>query len=390
MNAILRHHQAILREFDGSQPLALFLKAYFRRFPILGSRDRRALSALSHAWFRFRPIFENPDIPQLGAAAAYLSMELDGMLQRIFPDFTEIPLHPEREARMLELERLGMPIRREKRWEHYPSFSEGIAPIEYAIAMEQAASVFIRLPERRAEALQNELDKSGIRTERTDVPGAWKVSSQAALNAWTDKGRFYVQDLSSQRVLEILPDLKPKRIWDVCSGAGGKSLLLQERYPNANHWASDVRPQILESLSRRFYMLGRPIPQCVVWDGTTSALPQGIAPQSMDVVLCDVPCSGSGTWRRNPEQAFAFTVKNLEGIPEKQLQILTRASDAVLPSGCLIYLTCSVFADENEAVCQRFISQAPFTLQAHGFLNCWNAGGDVLFYSVLRRNATSD
>ncbi|HWK32717.1 MAG TPA: MFS transporter, partial [Hyphomicrobium sp.] len=78
-----------------------------------------------------------------------------------------------------------------------------------------------------------------------------------------------------------------------------------------------------------------------------------------DLVLVDAPCSGSGTWRRRPEAPWRLTPGTLGRFPPQQLAILSRAADLVRPGGRLVYITCSVFAEENEEVAAAFATARP-------------------------------
>jgi 16S rRNA (cytosine967-C5)-methyltransferase len=102
-----------------------------------------------------------------------------------------------------------------------------------------------------------------------------------------------------------------------------------------------------------------------------------------DAVLCDVPCSGSGTWRRGPQAKWALTPEGLADLGRVQAGILGQAAALVAPGGRLIYSTCSVFIEENEHVVECFLSETPGWVQV--FAKRWpiSASGDGFFLAQL-------
>jgi 16S rRNA (cytosine967-C5)-methyltransferase len=124
-----------------------------------------------------------------------------------------------------------------------------------------------------------------------------------------------------------------------------------------------------------------------------------------DVVMADVPCSGSGRWRRSPETKWRLSQESLLALNNVQLNIMKKAADYVAPNGRLVYVTCSVFASENERIIKRFLASQPAfeldveppqdtssnglaaALKAAGFiqLNPVSSDTDGLFCAVLRR-----
>jgi 16S rRNA (cytosine967-C5)-methyltransferase len=154
-------------------------------------------------------------------------------------------------------------------------------------------------------------------------------------------GRLRIQDEGSQLIAELAG--RGSEILDCCAAPGGKTSILAERNPTASITACDISPVRLKAMQA---MLGlRPGVRFRVLDAT--ALPFR---QEFDLVLCDAPCSGTGTMARNPEIRHRVTLDDFDRQHERQLRLLCSAMRSVRVGGRLIYSTCSLEAEENEAV----------------------------------------
>ena len=176
-----------------------------------------------------------------------------------------------------------------------------------------------------------------------------------ALQPFLD-GRMELQDEGSQLIGPLVMPLPGIKVLDACAGAGGKTLLLGAMMNNQGRLtALDIDERKLVELRKRVRRSGlsNVYAQTISEKGAIS----GCKPNSFDRVLCDVPCSGSGVFRRNPESKWQLTLKDLEFLPLKQLEILHRFASYVKPGGCLIYVTCSIFKEENEDVVELFLKQ---------------------------------
>ena len=138
-----------------------------------------------------------------------------------------------------------------------------------------------------------------------------------------------------------------QRIWDCCAAPGGKTLMLTARHPEAEVLATDVSPRRLKSLAER---LERDAPGSKVRtvEADATALPE--AEGLFDLILCDVPCSGTGTLARNPEIRHHLRPSDLARQAERQRALLGAALGRLAPGGRLLYSTCSLEPEENEQV----------------------------------------
>jgi 16S rRNA (cytosine967-C5)-methyltransferase len=191
------------------------------------------------------------------------------------------------------------------------------------------------------------------------APDALRKFSRAPLFA-TDafrEGWFEVQDVGSQLV-SILLDAKPKqRIVDFCAGAGGKTLHIAAAMQNKGTiYAFDVASKRLANLKQRLARAGVDNVRVQdIRDENDVAIKR--QRNTMDGVLVDAPCSGSGTLRRNPD--IKWRTLDMAALRETQLRILNAAAALVKIDGRVVYATCSVLNDENEDIVQTFLADHP-------------------------------
>jgi len=209
-------------------------------------------------------------------------------------------------------------------------------------------------------------------------------------------GLFELQDLSSQAVGLICAPQPRETWWDACAGEGGKLLHLSELMENRGLiWASDRALWRLQRLKRRTARARVFNYRAVSWNGGAK-LP---TKTKFDGVLVDAPCSGSGTWQRNPDGRWTTTPEDVKELSEIQKQLLANVAPALKPGGKLIYAVCSLMRSETTVVAQAFEEDggnfeplefpnpldphspraAQLTLQPHTF------GGNGMFVAAWKR-----
>ena len=218
-----------------------------------------------------------------------------------------------------------------------------------AAAMRDRAPVWLRVNIARTDtaAAQTALAAEGIGTQPEPrcatalrvVSGERRVQASRAFA----EGLVELQDLSPQIACEGLEVAAGATVLDYCAGGGGKALALAARGARVTAW--DAAPQRLRDLPARAARAGVQIAVA------PAAGPQG----QFDLVLTDVPCSGSGTWRRTPDAKWRLTPEDLRTLEATQAEILARAARLVRPGGRLVYMTCSLLSAENEAQIARFL-----------------------------------
>jgi 16S rRNA (cytosine967-C5)-methyltransferase len=167
-------------------------------------------------------------------------------------------------------------------------------------------------------------------------------------------GLIYLQDEASQLVAHFLDTQPQDRVLDVCAAPGSKATHVGALAPRAMIVASDLYEHRLRLLRELAAIQGNDSLPAVVANATAE-LP--FAAASFDRVLVDAPCSGTGTLRHNPEIRWRLNPTDIADLAAKQSQILTRAAEMVRPGGRLLYSTCSIESDENEAVAAAFMRE---------------------------------
>lgn len=189
------------------------------------------------------------------------------------------------------------------------------------------------------------------------------------------EGLVELQDASSQAVVAML-DLRPgARVLDYCAGGGGKTLAMAARgvAPDAH----DISAARMKDLPDRASRAGARVQ--IVQDPARSA--------PYDLILVDAPCSGSGSWRRDPQGKWALTAERLVALLRVQADILDRCLPLLHPLGVLAYATCSFLVEENEAQVRGFLARHPEFRATGSRRFSPLQGGDGFFVAMLTRDA---
>jgi 16S rRNA (cytosine967-C5)-methyltransferase len=200
-----------------------------------------------------------------------------------------------------------------------------------------------------------------------------------------------VQDLSSQSIASfITPELvqlnwqQQWKVWDCCTASGGKTILLFDIHKKIEFYLSDVRASMQHQLKQRLEAA-----QIHHWKFATADLIEQSTPfgkhQQFDFIIADVPCTGSGTWARIPEQIQYFKRAMIEEYASIQKRIISNVIDSLKDNGYLLYITCSAFRKENEEV-TAFIQQK-FHLQLikMELIKGYNNKADTMFAALFQK-----
>jgi len=261
-----------------------------------------------------------------------------------------------------------------------------------AAAMNERAPLTARvntLSSSRDEVL-SQLRAAGVESRPTSLSPIG-IQLETRINAFSlppfKEGRFELQDEGSQ-LLGMLVDAPPKLVVDACAGAGGKTLQLAAQMKNRGElFALDISEARMRDLKKRarragaFNVRTRIIPSVPAEAGGAIRDLFGRA----DRVLVDVPCSGTGSLRRNPDARYRITAADLEMQTRRQRELLSLFAELVRPGGRLIYGTCSVLREENESMIEQFLgSRSDFALRPAGVVLGEELAGKVTREGFLR------
>ncbi|MGK0674505.1 MAG: RsmB/NOP family class I SAM-dependent RNA methyltransferase [Halothiobacillaceae bacterium] len=229
-------------------------------------------------------------------------------------------------------------------------------------AMNQPAPVDIRVNSLKTDrvTLRKMLDELGLPTELTPYAphGLRRHDRRPLFNlpAFRD-GLFELQDEASQLIGHLVAPEPGERVLDLCAGAGGKTLQLGALMQGKGQlWATDISAHRLAKLTPRMRRAGlfnvRPLPIAGMNDKHFKR-----AKGMFDRILIDAPCSGSGTWRRNPDLKWRRI--DLEMLNRIQFELLEGSMRLLKPGGRIVYATCSILLEENERMVERFLARHP-------------------------------
>ena len=261
------------------------------------------------------------------------------------------------------------------------------ADAEQAARLQQArADVFLRVNQRRitTAGAVAALAQDGVTAQAHDaVDGCLRVLDnprRIRTAAAYLTGLVELQDAASQRAVQMVPVAAGARVLDYCAGGGGKALAFADRH-GTDIFAHDIAPARMADLPDRAARAGVVI---------TRLAPDQVADHApFDVVFCDAPCSGSGTWRRSPDAKWRLTRDRLDALCAIQNDVIARAATLVAPQGLLAHATCSVLQDENDAVVTQFLHSNPAWSVTLRDQRLPGPDGDGFFLSVLARNNIS-
>jgi 16S rRNA (cytosine967-C5)-methyltransferase len=376
------------------QPADNVAREFFRTRHYLGSRDRRFIAdylygILRHhdrlAFFLRRALAEvRPDVsigrpPAIGFCAAYALHVLGEAEEALLPDVAGLwrmvttEIDPAAFLRALAGSKipddiLSDPCMRIALAQSMPEFIvrewvERYGAVEaeaLCVASNSPAPTAVRVNRLRTdpESCRQALVREGVSVRRgTLAPDALMLEKRCnlpGLRLYRD-GWVEVQDEGSQ-LLALLLQAKPgDRVVDACAGAGGKTLHLGAIMENRGSILSlDVDNERLKSLRLRAARAGVTIAEpCVT---TREGVPLPSWEQGADAVLVDAPCSGVGTFRRNPGAKYLASGEIVQSLHAVQGGILRQAARYVRPGGRLVYSTCSLLRSENEQIVEEFLS----------------------------------
>ncbi len=369
-------------ETDPRRPADAVANDFFRQRRFIGGSDRRAVADRVWGVLRSRRRLawwlasgEAPATPRLLVAAALLlqGWKPDGVAKSFSGGkFGPDGLRPEEAAvlRLLDGHTLDHPempaaVRLEVPDWVLPPLEARFGPqlAEELAALAEPAPLDLRATLLKAtrEQAQESLAAEGVAATPTPLsPWGLRVPGRRPVTAGRtfQEGLVEIQDEGSQLIAALVGARPEMRVADWCAGAGGKTLALAMTMQNRGHIAAcDVSAARLDGAVRRLRRAGvHNVERHVVEPGDRWAKRRA---GGFDRVLVDAPCTGIGTWRRNPDARLRVSARDLAELQGKQAAILGQAARLVRSGGRLVYATCSLLAEENEAQVQGFLAANP-------------------------------
>jgi len=355
---------AKLLQFSG--PADEALSRYFREHRGLGQQDRAFIAETVFAVLRRKRSLEaaaGSAEPQALVAAALLRVQ--GLSARALEGLVDEALAARiRAARPEALAPAARADLPDWLWQRLAADYGEAEALRIAQAMLNPAPLDLRVNLARTdrEAVLERLARDGIPAAPTPhSPAGVRLAGKPAINRHPlfRDGLVEVQDEGSQLLAWLLAPRRGEMVADYCAGAGGKTLALGMLMRGAGRiYALDVSAARLAALATRAARAGISNVHSIVLSGDNDARTRRLAGK-IDRVLVDAPCSGFGTLRRNPDLKWRHGPQAIDELAAKQSRILAAAARLVKPAGLLVYATCSLLREENEAVADAFAAAHP-------------------------------
>ncbi len=377
----------LINTYPSGTPFAMHAKKFFAADKKYGSKDRKTISSLCYDYFRLSHAFDKsiPLEEKIIASFFICKQESNDCLQSLNPGLNE------RVALSLEEKITFLHLSSGQIFPFSNILSPNIDPIEYGHSFIKQPDVFIRVRPNYRQRVQSALQEAG-------VPFEWVSEKAVRLKAATSIDQLLklnkeavVQDLNSQQVFNSIKvlaldskDQKSVRVWDCCAASGGKAILLHDEFgKRIQLMVSDIRENILQNLSVRLQQAGIRLYNRFVADLThKTGLPLS---EQFDWIVCDAPCTGSGTWSRTPEQLHSFKTTELDRFVSRQKAILSNVLPHLVPGGLFVYITCSVFEKENEGMVQYIKDTAKLSLMDEQYLKGYQNAADTMFVAIFKK-----
>jgi len=367
------HHLFQILELFESQhlPLDVFLSSYFRSHKAIGAKDRKFIAETVYSLIRWRGLLDYLCHSPLTWETRYkkfFSIKMDD-----WQNDSKIPSHI----------RASFPKALFQLLSH--SYGEEKA-LELCFISNTQAPVTLRVNtlkitrEELIEKWKNTYHFFPCKHSAVGLHFNEKINF-FSLNEFK-AGFFEIQDEGSQLVAELVDVSSGDQVLDFCCGSGGKTLAFAPRMKNSGQiYLHDIRSHVLLEAKKRLKRAGIQNAQILQFNDPKKNFLQ----QKMDWVLVDVPCSGSGTWRRNPDMKWRFDMALFERLVPEQRQIVKAAFPFLRPKGKIVYATCSLFPQENEEQVKWVQETFPLTLLKTFSCLPEKGGKDGFFAAVFQR-----
>ena len=379
----LRYATQIIENYSGDEPLHVWLKDYFRLNKQMGSRDRKTLSTLVYGFYRLGHAARSLSIRDRLLSGLFLCNDQPGELLTHFkPAWAEKATAALAEKlRFFHEQPEGASFRVTDIFPWKDELSPGIDHEALCLSFLRQPDLFLRIrPGYEAkvrEKLSGVAGSEFIPPFTLRLPNGFKVEDY-----FTPDKEVVVQDYSSQRVADYLEAAKaPHFFWDACAASGGKSILAYDLFPDLDIIVSDIRESIIHNLKTRFQTAGIKKYHSFLADLSKQKPPASAV--NAELILTDVPCTGSGTWGRTPEELYFFDPAAILRYSQLQQRIMANIGPLVAPDASLVYCTCSVFKKENEEIIAYTRDTSRLKIQATENLKGYDRRADTLFVARL-------
>jgi 16S rRNA (cytosine967-C5)-methyltransferase len=381
----LEYASAIIPEYNGQEPFHLYLKKYFSANKKHGSGDRKQITSLCYNYFRLGlGVRQRVSLNEkLLLGIFVIEKKSTPILEKLNPTWNKnISLSISEKIKMLE-----NVFKAEKIFPFQNELSKEIDFQKFSLSFLIQPKLYIRIRPGYKNAVFDKLKSANIIFGKIGDHCLSFANNEKISDILAIDNEAVIQDYNSQNTLNSLAShigdrTSPIPVWDCCAGSGGKSILAHDLLQNIRLTVSDTRKGILENLKKRFAKAGIKNYYSVIAD--LSVLPPLEEVRGRhDLIIADVPCSGSGTWSRTPEQLSLFPKENIKMYSDLQKKIVANAVKFLNENGYLLYITCSVFTKENEEIVDFIQENLHLELIESNYLKGYEMQADTLFTALF-------
>ena len=374
----------VIENYTGAVPLHHHLKQFFAADKKYGSKDRKAIAHACYCFYRLGHSLEKISIADKIKAGIFLCTPQPGTWVTAF-DEEWIMQWNNKTGEKISFLQTKHSFDLTTVFPFHQHLSETINKDHFIQSHFIQPDLYLRIRPGRKDKVTTQLKQAGIEYALLNdsavvLPNATKIDELFRLNK-----DVVVQDLSSQRITAFLNDVdadeEPLAVWDCCAASGGKSILAVDVLTKVDLTVSDVRYSIIQNLKKRFAEAG--IDQYNAFVADIAADTFESPRKTFDLIICDAPCSGSGTWSRNPEQLYFFTDEKIRHYSSLQKKIVENIIPSVHRNGYLLYITCSVFREENEQVVNHILEHSSLVLKKMAVLKGYDNKADTMFAALF-------
>lgn len=382
----LHYASSIISDYKGDEPFHLYLKNYFRVQKKHGSRDRRVIASLCYDYFRLgMSVTDVTDVHEKLLLGLFLVENKNSeLLASVKPEWNEkFPLTLSEKINLVngavDIDNI-FPFQKE--------LSPEIDAKKFNLSFLVQPKVFIRIRPGNHQVVFRKLSAAGISYETINEACLAFSNTEKISEVLNIDKEVVIQDFNSQQTGTLLNHYPEKdqtiKVWDCCAASGGKSIQVFDLFKNIELTVTDIRKSILENLKQRFRKAGISDFNSFVADISDNKVSKTIN-ISPDLIIADVPCSGSGTWARTPEQLRFFSAESIEKYAMLQKKIVKHASDQLISGGYFLLITCSVFSKENEENVDYLTSCCSLQKMESRYFKGYTMQADTLFAALFRK-----
>ncbi|MFY7963815.1 MAG: Fmu (Sun) domain-containing protein [Chitinophagaceae bacterium] len=375
----------LIDTYKGEIPLAAYLKNYFSQNKKHGSTDRKQISHLCYCYYRIGGLLADADFNERLKLAYFLCNYSPKEFAFLFDDDWLSNWNEAIDERINFVQKKYAHLELEKifKWYHLTGISNRNIFIRSHLIQ---PSLFLRVRNGFENKVQQKLQENKIEFATINANSLSLNNGSRIEDIIKINNEAVVQDYSSQQIATMMELVKkqfqkPIDVWDCCAASGGKSILAVDVFGEINLTVSDIRASIIANLKKRFEAARIKKYQAFVADISKPV----IIPQTFDFIICDVPCTGSGTWSRTPEQLHFFKEEPIDTFSLLQKNIVTNTLDFLRKNGYFLYITCSVFKKENDEVVDFLMKHFKLEIISKKYFEGYEMKADSMFATLFKK-----